>query len=53
MSQSVTSACNGGDPGLNPGSGKSSGEGNANPYRILAWEILWTVEHGGLESMSL
>ena len=22
-------------------------------YRILAWEILWTVEPGGLESMSL
>ena len=31
MSQSVTSACNGGDLGLNPGSGKSSGEENANP----------------------
>ena len=31
MAQSVTSACNEGDPGLNPGSGESSGEGNANP----------------------
>ena len=31
MSQSVTSACNGGDPGLNPGSGKPPGERNANP----------------------
>ena len=31
MAQAVTSACNGGDLGLNPGSGKSSGEGNANP----------------------
>ena len=30
MAQAVTSACNGGDLGLNPGSGKSSGEENAN-----------------------
>ena len=38
MSQSVTSACNGGDLGLNPGLGKSSGEENANPllYSCLA-----------------
>ena len=27
------SACNTGDPGLNPGSGRSSGEGNSNPFQ--------------------
>ena len=38
MAQSVTSAYNGGDLGLNPGLGKSSGEENANPllYSCLA-----------------
>ena len=38
MAESVTSACNGGDLGLNPGLGKSSGEENANPllYSCLA-----------------
>ena len=27
------------------------GEGNANPLSILAWEIPWAEEPGGLESM--
>ena len=31
MAQALTSACNGGALDLNPGSGKSSGEENANP----------------------
>ena len=47
------SACNAGDPGLNPGLGRSPGEGNSNPlqYSCLgnpmdrgAWQA--TV-HGG------
>ena len=31
-----------------PGSGRSLGEGNSS---ILAWEIPWTDEPGGLQSM--
>ena len=42
------SACNAEDPALTPGSGRSSGEGTGNP---LAWEIPWTEEPGGLQSM--
>ena len=36
------SACNAGDPGLMPGSGRSSGEGNGYHSSILAWRISWT-----------
>ena len=32
-----------------PGSGRSPGERNGNHYNILAWEIPWTVEPGGLQ----
>ena len=39
------SACNVGDPGLIPGSGRSPGEGNGL--------IPWTEEPGGLQSMGL
>ena len=39
------------DAGLIPGSGRSFGEGNGNPSRILAWRIRWTQEPGGLQSM--
>ena len=41
MAQSVTSACNGGDLGLNPGSGKSSGEENAHSllFSCLGYRI--------------
>ena len=45
------SACNAGDVGLIPGSGRSPGEGNGNHSNILAWEIPWTEEPGGLQSM--
>ena len=31
----------------------SPGEGNGNPLSILAWEIPWTEEPGGLQSMGL
>ena len=42
---------NAGDPrdmGSIPGSGGSPGEENSNCSSILAWEILWTEELGGL-----
>ena len=42
------SACNVGDQGSIPGSGRSPGEGNGNPFSILAWKIPWTEEPGGL-----
>ena len=42
---------NAGDMGLIPGSGRSPGEGNGDPFSILAWEISWTEKTGGLQSM--
>ena len=45
------SACQAGDVGSIPGSGRSSGEGNDNLLQYLAWEILWTEEAAGLQSM--
>ena len=45
---------NGGDVGSIPGWGRSPGEGNSNPLpysSILAWEISWAEEPGGLQSM--
>ena len=47
-SGSEESACNAGDLGSIPGSGRSPGEGNGYP---LAWSIPWTEEPGGLQSM--
>ena len=44
-------ACNVGDPGLIPRSGKSLEKGMATPSSILAWRIPWTEEPGGLQSM--
>ena len=44
------SAYNGGDPGLIPGSGRSSGEGNGNPLQY-SLENLMDREPGGLQSM--
>ena len=40
-----------GDKGSVPGSGRSPGGGNGNPLSILAWEIPWTEEPGGLQFM--
>ena len=34
-----------------PGSGRSSGKGNAAHSSILAWKVLWTEEPGRLEFM--
>ena len=42
---------NAGDVGSIPGSTRSHGGGNSYPLSIPAWEILWTEESGGLQSM--
>ena len=44
-------ACNMGDSGLIPGLGRCPGEGNTSQSSILAWEMPWTVEPGGLQSL--
>ena len=38
------------DMGSITGSGRSLGEGMATHFSILAWEIPWTAEPGGLQS---
>ena len=45
------SACNAGDTGSIPGLGRFPGEGNGNPFSILAWKIPWTEEPGRLQSV--
>ena len=50
-SDSKESACNAGDPGLTPGSGRSLQKGMVTYSCIFAWEISWTEEPGGLLSM--
>ena len=47
-SDSKESACNAGDAGSIPGSGRSFEKEMATHSRILAWEIQWTGEPGGL-----
>ena len=42
------SACNAGDPGAIPGSGRSPGEGNGYPLNILAWKVPQKEVPGGL-----
>ena len=39
-----------GDMGSIRRSGRSPGERNGNPLSILAWEIPWTEQPGGLQS---
>ena len=46
------SACNTGDPGSIPGSGRSPGGGNGSHSSILAWRTPWTEESGVLKSKS-
>ena len=41
------------DTGLIPGSGRSPGGGNSNPFSVLAWKIPWTEETGGLQPIRL
>ena len=51
-SEGKASACNAGNPGSVPGSGRSPGEGNSNPLQwvwkrvTLAWKIPWTKKPG-------
>ena len=50
------SACNGGEPGSIPGSGRSPGEGNGNPLQYSCLEnsmergAWWSLVHGVAES---
>ena len=50
-SEGKASACDAGDPGSIPRSGRSPGEEMATYSSILAWRIPWTEEPGGLQSM--
>ena len=52
-SDGKTSACNTGDLGSIPGSGRSPEEGKATHSSTLAWKIPWTEEPGRLQSMGL
>ena len=45
------SACNAGDPGSIPGSGRSLEKEMATHYSLPAWRIPWTEEAGRLQSM--
>ena len=45
------SPANAGDVSSVPGSGRFSREGKATHSSILAWEILWTEDSGGLQSI--
>ena len=50
-SDGKASVCNAGDPGLIPGLGRSTGEGNDSPLQYCAWKIQWTAEPGRLLSV--
>ena len=45
------SVCNAGETGLILGLGTSPGEGHGNPLRYFFWEIPWTEQSDGLQSM--
>ena len=47
------SACNEGDPGLIPGSGRSLEKERVTHCSILAWRIPWTEDSGRLQSVGL
>ena len=42
-----------GHSGLISGLGRSLGERNVNHCSILAWEISWTEEPGGIQSVGV
>ena len=42
-----------GDSGSIPGLGRPPAEGNGKPLQYMAWEIPWTEEPGGPQSMGL
>ena len=44
---------NAGDAGSITDPGRSPGEGNGNPLQYYCWEIPWTEEPGGLQSLGL
>ena len=52
------SACDAGDPGLIPGSGRSPGEGDDNPFQFSFLEnsldrgALWATVHGVTKSQT-
>ena len=50
-SDGIESACNAGDLGLVPGSGRSLEKEMATYSSVLAWEIPWTEEPNGLRTM--
>ena len=52
-SDSKESACNAGDPGSTPGSGRCPGEENGHRTSIPVWRTPWTEEPSGLQSMEL
>ena len=39
------------DEGLTPGSGRSPGVENGNPFQFSFWKIPWTEEPGGLHTV--
>ena len=45
------SACDAGNPGSIPGSGRFSAEGNGNPLQYSCLENPWMKERGRLQSM--
>ena len=47
------SACQAGDTGSIPGSGRSPGEGNGNPFQYSCLGNLMDRKPGGLQSMGL
>ena len=47
------SACNAGDLGSIPGSGRSPGEGNGNALQYSYWRIPWMEKPGRPQSMGL
>ena len=47
------SVCQAGDVGLIPGLERVPREGNGNPLHFSCWEVSWTEEPGGLQSMGL
>ena len=52
-SDSKESACNAGDPSWIPRLEDPLEKGMATHSSVLAWEIPWTEEPGGLQSMGL
>ena len=57
-SDSKESACNAGDVGSIPGSGRSPGEGNGNPLQYSCLEnamdrgVWWAIVHGAPENQT-